>query len=226
MTLLDARDLSKSFGRVRVLRGVSFRVDRGETLGIIGPRGAGKTTILRMVLGLVRGGGFIRLEGLPVAEGLRQVRVGYFAGEATVPLSVRSRGWRSLFHEVDSRGDNRPARLLSRAARQLLGLRAVFSLPALDLIVLDEPWEGLNPDAARWLSGAIRARCDAGTAVIVSSHRLTDLAGVCTRYLFLERGAGTTLEARELSPDGTATAEFLLATFERLRGSRMFRIVH
>jgi ABC-2 type transport system ATP-binding protein len=226
MNVLEVRDLSKRYGASDVLRGVSFRVDRGETLGIIGPAGAGKTTLLRMVLGLVGGGGTVRLGGRPVSEGLNQLRVAYFAGEATIPPDVRTQKWRSLFHEVDRAGDNRRVRVLTPGARQLLGLRTVFALPALDLIVLDEPWCGLDPDAARWLSCAVRARRDGGAALLVSSARLHDLAGVCTRYLFLEHGAATTLEAEDLSPDGTATAEFLLATFERLRGSRMFRIVH
>ena len=150
----------------------------------------------------------------------------YFAGEATIPPVIRAHTWRSLFHDADRVGDTRFVRMLTPGARQLLGLRTVFALPALDLVVLDEPWTGLDPDAARWLSCAVRARRDAGAALMLSSTRLTELAGVCTRYLFLEQGAATTLEAADLSPDGTATAELLLATFERLRGSRMFRIVH
>ncbi|MBA3886069.1 MAG: ATP-binding cassette domain-containing protein [Acidobacteria bacterium] len=224
MMLLDARELYKSFGRTAVLQNLSVGVDRGETLGIIGPNGAGKTTLLRMLVGLVRGEGQVTLDGRPVRENLGRIGVAYFAGESTVPPLVRTRRWRRLFHEADA-ADNRPVRVLSRGTRQLLGLRTVFSLPALDLIVLDEPWEGLDPDAARWLSAAMRARRDGGAALVVSSHRLHDLAGVCNRYLFLEEGRATTLEASDLSPDGTATAEFLLAAFDELRGSRMFRVV-
>jgi ABC-2 type transport system ATP-binding protein len=216
MTLLEARHLSKSYGRTVVLRDVSFKVQPGEALGIIGPNGAGKTTMLRMLVGLVSGGGAVTLDGHRLSEGLRRLQVAYFAGESTVPPVVRARRWRSLFHKVDATVNNRPVRVLSRGTRQLLGLRTIFSLPALNLVILDEPWEGLDPDGARWLSAAIRARCDGGAAVVVSSHRLHDLAGVCDRYLFLQDGRVTSQSAADVAPGG-ANAEALLAAFDAMR---------
>jgi ABC-2 type transport system ATP-binding protein len=218
MTLLDARDLSKTYWRTTVLNDVSLSADSGEVLGIIGPNGAGKTTLLRMLLGLIRGSGVVHLNGTPLPAGLVQVRVGYFGGESTVPPAVQARRWRGLFRGVEPGHDDRRARVLSRGTRQLLGLGAVLSVPELDLIVLDEPWEGLDPDAARWLSSVIAARRKAGACVLVSSHRLHDLAGVCDRYLFLDRGRLTEVAAADLAPDGAAvTAEALFAAFDALR---------
>jgi ABC-type multidrug transport system ATPase subunit len=132
---------------------------------------------------------------------------------------VRSRSWRRLFHDVDPFCESRPVRELSRGTRQLLGLRAVFSLPALRLIVLDEPWEGLDPDAARWLSESIRARRQAGAAVLVSSHRLHDLAGTCGRFAFLDQGRVLLLSARDVTADdGPVTGDALLGAFDKVRG--------
>jgi ABC-2 type transport system ATP-binding protein len=218
MTLLDARDLSKTYWRTTVLTRVSLSADSGEVLGIIGPNGAGKTTLLRMLLGLIRGSGVVHLNGTPLPAGLAQVRVGYFGGESTVPPVVQARRWRGLFRGVEPGHDDRRARVLSRGTRQILGLGAVLSVPDLDLIVLDEPWEGLDPDAARWLSSVIAARRKAGACVLVSSHRLHDLAGVCDRYLFLDRGRLTEVAAADLAPDDAAvTAEALFAAFDALR---------
>jgi ABC-2 type transport system ATP-binding protein len=221
MILLDARKLSKTYWRTTVLTDVSLSAAREEVLGIIGPNGAGKTTLLRMLLGLIRGSGTVNLNGTPLPAGLTRVRVGYFGGESTVPPVVQARRWRALFEGVTPGHDDRRARVLSRGTRQMLGLGAVLSVPDLDLIVLDEPWEGLDPDAARWLSAVIAARRRAGACVLVSSHRLHDLAGVCDRYLFLDQGRLTEVATADLAPDGTpVTAEALLAAFDALRAGR------
>lgn len=210
--------VARKYGTKRILRGISFSADAGETIGIIGPNGAGKTTLLRIVVGLLRAdSGSVRLDGEPVRSAIARIKVGYFAGETTVPSPVRARAWRGLFQDVDGCGDNRPVRLLSRGTRQLLGLRTVFSVPALRLLVLDEPWEGLDPDASRWLSEAMCARRDGGTVIVVSSHRLHDLAGVCDRYVFIDRGFATSMAVHTVSDRGTVTGETLLAAFDHVR---------
>ncbi len=209
--------VSKTYGPRAVLRNVSFSAGPGEVSGVVGPNGIGKTTLLRIVAGLVRPDeGIVRLDGLDVPGALGRIRLAYFAGESTVP-PIRSSAWRALFHPVDPSLEDRPIRELSRGTRQLLGLRTLFSLPALRLIVLDEPWEGLDPDGARWLSEAIRSRRAEGAGVLVSSHRLYDLADVCDRYLFLSEGISTSARASELT-DRPVTGESLMAAFDRLRG--------
>jgi ABC-type multidrug transport system ATPase subunit len=198
---------------------VAFGASRGEAIGLIGPNGAGKTTLLRIILGLQRpDAGRILLDGTDVGPALSRIRVAYFAGESTVPVAVGSRAWRALFHETEDHAEDRPVRELSRGTRQLLGLRTLFALPALRLIALDEPWEGLDPDASRWLSESIRSRRASGATIVVSSHRLHDLAGVCDRFVFLDKGTIATLSARELKQDGRLTGESLLDVFDELRG--------
>lgn len=226
MMLIEAQHLSKSYRRTTALHDVSLSARRYEVIGIIGPNGAGKTTLLRMLLGLIRGSGVVTLEGVPVPAGLARVRVGYFGGESTVPPGVRAHRWRRLFRGVDPGTDNRAARIMSRGTRQLLGLGTVLSVPDLDLIVLDEPWEGLDPDAARWLSSVITARRGRGACVLVSSHRLHDLAGVCDRYLFLDHGRLTEVATADLAPDGAVTADALLAAFDALRAKNGGRPVN
>ncbi len=111
-----------------------------------------------------------------------------------------------------------PDRTLSRGARQLVGLRTSLAPASLGLIVLDEPWEGLDPDGARWLSSLLTSKRDRGSAVVVSSHRLHDLAGICDAYLFVVNHRTTYVRAFQLSPVGPVTAAVLTGTFDWLRG--------
>ena len=216
---LAVNGVVKAYGRRAVLREVAFTAECGEVVGVIGPNGAGKTTLLRIVAGLVRAtAGYVCLDDRPTTAADARRGLGYFAGESTVPPAMRSRRWRGLFHDVDDCADNAPVRLLSRGTRQLLGLRTVFALRALRLIVLDEPWEGLDPDASRWLTAAMRARREGGSAVLVSSHRLHDMAGVCDRYVFLDDGVARLVDAAQLTDRGRVTGEALLAAFDSIRG--------
>lgn len=218
--LLCARGLARSYRTRRVLRDVTFDAHRGEVLGFVGPNGAGKTTLLRLAVGLLRPeSGAVTLDGEPLPAALRRVNVAYFAGGATLPPAVRARRWSGLFQRGEQTTEKRPIRLLSRGTRQMFGLQTVFAagreLP--DLIVLDEPWEGLDPDATRWLTGSMRASRDAGAAILVSSHRLHDLADVCDRCAFLVEGRLTLVDVRGTAGGGTTSGAALLEAFDALR---------
>lgn len=217
--LLSARDLHKSYGKRRVLRDVAFDASRGEVLGFVGPNGAGKTTLLRLAVGLLRpDAGAVSLAGERVPAALRSVTVQYFAGGTTLPPAVRAPRWRGLFDGDAPTPENRPIRVLSRGTRQLLGLRTIFGNGGgSDLVVLDEPWEGLDPDATRWLTQSIQSRRDGGATLLVSSHRLHELADVCDRCAFLMDGRLKLIDLRELSAGGRLTGPALLEAFDALR---------
>ena len=83
--------------------------------------------------------------------------------------------------------------------------------------MLDEPWEGLDPDATRWLSATLEAKRDRGAAVVLSSHRLHDLAGVCDKYLFLTGAVPTLVRAHDIARSGLVSAEQLIDAFDRAR---------
>jgi ABC-2 type transport system ATP-binding protein len=78
--------------------------------------------------------------------------------------------------------------ILSRGTRQRVGLEAMLASDRASLFLFDEPWEGLDPDASRWLSDRLSAKKRAGAAIVVSSHRIHDLASVCDRCAFLVGG--------------------------------------
>src|SRR4029434_1639381 len=178
-----------------------------------------KTTLLRAIAGCVTPrSGEIRINGLMPRDAIARTGVAYFAGEATLPGSVRAAQWGTLGAGDDVTQEGRRLRTLSRGTRQLLGLRTVLGRHPLGLIVLDEPWEGLDPDAGRWLSTMLETKRDRGAGVVLSSHRLHDLAGLCDVYVFLVPHQATVLRAHEIVSVGAVTAEHLTGVFEHLRG--------
>jgi ABC-2 type transport system ATP-binding protein len=216
--VLHAFGLSKSYGAREVLRGVEISLREGEIEGLIGANGAGKTTLLRILLGLVRPSAG-RIEWRQTGSDAPADRVGHFGGAHTLPPGVPARTWVRLV----SRGrasceDRRAVRALSRGSRQFLGLSAELARPNLDAIFLDEPWEGLDPDGSRWLSQILRRKREEGCALLVSSHRLHDLAGLCDRYAFLLDGRVLVRAAAEISPNA-ARGEDLLAALDLMRSS-------
>ena len=219
---VSVRDLAVQYGRRLVFQDITFDIGAGQSLGVIGPNGSGKTTLLRTLAGcLVPKAGDIRIAGLTPRDALARTGVAYFAGDATLPGSVRASRWGSLGNGDVVTPDRRPIRALSRGTRQLLGLRTVLGRQPLGLIVLDEPWEALDPDAARWLSTTLETKRDRGAALILSSHRLHDLAGFCDSYLFLLPHQARLVHAHDISPASPVTADQLVEVFDQLRGGAM-----
>ena len=188
-TRLELAAVTKRFGPVPVL-GQAWLQVRSEAVGLVGANGAGKTTLLRIAAGLVLpDSGAVRVES---HDSLR-----YFGGEMTLPGDVRARRWASLFGV--SSHDRRPLGSLSRGSRQLYGLRVVLANYT-DLLVLDEPWEGLDPAGAAWLTDTLQRRRDSGASLLISSHRLHDLVEVCTRFVLLEGGRCRAITDRDDRP--------------------------
>jgi ABC-type multidrug transport system ATPase subunit len=217
--VLVARNLAARYGRREVFHDVSFQLTPGRSLGVLGPNGAGKTTLLRVIAGFIRPfEGEVRINGLEARDAPSRTPIAYFAGEGTLPGSARAASWSALAGGGVLTGDTRRIRALSRGTRQLLGLRTVLARHPLSLILLDEPWESLDLDAARWLSTTLESKRDKGAAVVLTSHYFQDLAGVCDAYLFLVGSPPTLLQAHEISPAGPVTAPVLTDVYDRLRG--------
>jgi ABC-2 type transport system ATP-binding protein len=179
-TRLELAGVTKSFGARQVLDRAWLHLQPGEAVGLVGSNGAGKTTLMRIAAGLVApDGGEVRWCQPPP-------RIRYFAGEMTLPPDVRARRWSRLFGaETD---DGRRVGQMSRGTRQLFGLRLVLSGSDADLILLDEPWEGLDPAGAGWLTSTLQRWRAAGATILVSSHRLHDLDAACARFVLLRGG--------------------------------------
>jgi ABC-type multidrug transport system ATPase subunit len=216
--LLSVRGLAAHYGRREVFRDVSFDLRASHSLGVLGEQGAGKTTLLRMIVGCVTpASGDVRIRGRSPADALATTPVAYFAGGCTLPPFVRAATLGTLGNGDAISADRRRIRALADGARQLLGLRTALSRPGIQLAVLDEPSEGLDAEGARWLSATLEMKRDRGAAVVVSSHRLHDVAGLCDVYLFLLPHTCVLLKAHEISPVGPVTGALLEDVFARVR---------
>jgi ABC-2 type transport system ATP-binding protein len=151
--------------------------------------------------------------------------VAYFAGEGTLPGTVRASVWGRLAHGALAIRERRRIRTLSRGTRQLLGLRTVLGRHPLGLIALDEPWESLDADGVRWLSNTLATKRDRGAAIVLASQRVHDLAAMCDAYLFLLPHGSVLVRSHEIAPGAVVTAERLTALAERVRAGASLRAV-
>ncbi len=188
--ILAAAGIRKSYRGRPILQGADIALTEGAVVGLIGRNGAGKTTLLRILCGMVRSDeGEIRLNGSTVPPIGARPGLVQFGGGHTIPPGVSARAWGLLVSQGAWRSaETRPVRDLSRGTRQMIGLRATLATRGAGVIVLDEPWEGLDPDGARWLNVELTRKAASGAAILVSSHRLDDLARASHRYAFLADG--------------------------------------
>ncbi|MEZ7131452.1 alpha/beta fold hydrolase [Nonomuraea sp. AD125B] len=205
---LDIRGLTKAYrnGELAV-DGLSFRVERGQVLGLLGPNGAGKTTTMRMMMGLIRpDDGEVRIFGERVTPGAPVLsRLGSFVeGPGFLPhLSGRDNiqlYWAATGRppadahfeealEIAGLGKalDRAVRTYSQGMRQRLAIaQAMLGLP--DLLVLDEPTNGLDPPQIREMREVLKRYARDGRTVIVSSHLLAEVEQTCSHVVVMQRG--------------------------------------
>ncbi|MEV7685735.1 alpha/beta fold hydrolase [Streptomyces bungoensis] len=207
---LEITGLSKRYARSAdryAVRELSFRVEKGQVLGLLGPNGAGKTTTLRMLMGLIRpDAGEIRVFGHAIRPGAPVLsRVGAFVeGAGFLPhLSGRENlelYWRATGRppqdahldealEIAGLGDAlaRAVRTYSQGMRQRLAIaQAMLGLP--DLLILDEPTNGLDPPQIREMRQVMIRYAAGGRTVIISSHLLAEVEQSCTHLVVMDRG--------------------------------------
>ncbi|MFF8552950.1 alpha/beta fold hydrolase [Streptomyces sp. NPDC015501] len=201
-----SKKYAKSVDRYAV-RELSFRVERGQVLGLLGPNGAGKTTTLRMLMGLISPDeGEIRVFGQAVRPGAPVLsRVGAFvegagflphlSGRANLDLYWQATGRPAEDAHIDEAleiaglGDAlaRAVRTYSQGMRQRLAIaQAMLGLP--DLLILDEPTNGLDPPQIREMRDVMIRYAAGGRTVIVSSHLLSEVEQSCTHLVVMDRG--------------------------------------
>jgi ABC-2 type transport system ATP-binding protein len=221
--------LSKSYGTTRALDALDLTVDRGEVYGYLGPNGSGKTTTIRLLLGLHRpSGGRAELFGIdawrdPVAA---HRHTAYVAGEPflwpgltgaeTFEFLARVRGgadgaYRDLLTERFQLDTSKKIRALSKGNKQKVQLVAAFASRA-DLLILDEPTSGLDPLMEVAFRETVQEARERGQTVFLSSHILSEVEALCDRVGILRSGRlvdeGTLSELRHLS------AQTIEVTFE------------
>jgi len=210
--VIRTRALTKRYGELRAVDGVDLEVRAGDVYGFLGANGSGKTTTVRMLLGLVLPtSGEAEVLGKPMPTARRSVlpRIGslvespaaypHLSGSANLALldatgSDRSRrGARrtKIVYALEQVGldpvDRRPVRTYSQGMRQRLGIAAVLMRRA-PLLILDEPSNGLDPEGIQEIRRLLLELNAQGTTIFLSSHLLAEVEQMCTRVGVLRRG--------------------------------------
>ena len=218
-TVIETRNLSKSFGRTRALDGLDLSVEQGEVHGFLGPNGAGKTTTIRVLLGLLKAdGGTATLLGADTWTDIESIhrRIAYVPGDVTlwpnltggevIDLLGRLRGdldkdRRAALLERFDLDPTKKCRSYSKGNRQKVALVAALASRA-EVFLLDEPTAGLDPLMEAAFSDIARDLKDDGRTILLSSHILSEVERLSDRISIIRAGkvveVGTLGEMRRL----------------------------
>ena len=252
--LLAIEGLAKHFGPIVAVDGVSFAVERGEVLGFLGPNGAGKSTTMRMITGyLAPDAGRVEVCGIELAEDPIEVRrqIGYLPEGAPAygdmrpaalldfvarlrryPAAERRRRVEAVIGRLELEGViEQPIETLSKGFKRRVGL-AVALLHDPEVLILDEPANGLDPQGIRWLRDFLRSMGAEGRTILVSSHVLAEVSQTVDEVVVIHHGrlrANSTLAdltrrregaaVRVRSPQAENLAELLRVAGGSVQGS-------
>ena len=209
MVAIEIEKLSKSYGRIQALSGVSFQVAPGEVIGLLGPNGAGKTTLMKILTGYLEpDAGDLRVHGIDVVADpiAAQRRIGYLPESAPLYGEMLVQEYLDMMAAMRGvpYGDRRdhvidavkatgltdrvvqPISTLSKGYRQRVGIaQAIIHRP--DILILDEPTTGLDPTQIVEIRDLIKRLAERST-VLLSTHILSEVEAACERVLVIMRG--------------------------------------
>ena len=204
--VIQLANVNKRFGALHAVRNVSFEIQRGQVCGFLGPNGAGKSTTIRMIMSIllpdsgvitVLGGSALdakdRIGYLPEERGLyRKMRVADFLrfmaklkGISRADADARIRSWLERV-ELPNVSQKRCEELSKGMQQKLQFIGAVLHEPP--LLILDEPFSGLDPVNRRLLSSVVRQLKESGTTILFSTHQMEQAEDLCDQVLLIHKG--------------------------------------
>lgn len=231
--LVDFIDVSKRYGKVDALREITFTLDAGHTYGLLGPNGSGKTTCLHLLTGLLTPSkGSITLAGRPVADKETRALIGFAPDDLPLPASLTGLEYLRLHDALRRRDDSERAFAASVALamddkldRQIAeyshGMKRKIQLIAAiahrpRLLILDEPFRGLDPEAAARLKELVTTFVAKGGTLLIATHDMLRAERDCETALILNKGRlvtqGKIDQLKEQYHVSTLDEVFLMAT--------------
>lgn len=207
MEAVSAEHITKTFGHAEVVRNVSFSVEQGEVFGLVGPNGAGKTTTIRILLDIIKADtGSVLVFGRPLDDDAKRI-IGYLPEERGLYRNMKV--WDVLRYLAELKGvpwasaephardilsrtglyEHRMKKVseLSRGMSQLIQYAATIAHDP-DLVVLDEPFAGLDPVNTELLKDLVRELREGGKTVLFSTHQMDQIEELCDRILMINAG--------------------------------------
>ena len=216
MNLIEVKNLNKFFGKKQVLKDVSFSVKEGEILGFIGPNGAGKTTTIKLILGLQKiNSGNVLINGFDIKTNFKDaiLIVGaivedpdlymYLSGRKNLEMIAR------LYKNIDSKRIDEVIKMVGlekriddKVSKYSLGMKQRLGIAAAllhnpNVLILDEPTNGLDPEGIKELRLLLKDLARNGMAILISSHNLAELESFCTDVCLIKNGVVLTRSSIE-----------------------------
>lgn len=207
MSILKIEKLSKKIGKKQILKNVSFELNSGDILAFIGPNGAGKTTTIKCILGLQKiTSGKITINGYDIKKDFVHAieSVGGIVEEPDVymylsgmeNLKIQARMYKNVLKEDINRVVELVGleeRIYDKVSKYSLGMRqrvgiAIALLNSPNLLILDEPTNGLDPEGIKDLRVLLKRLAKSGVAILISSHNLSELESFCNRVCIIANG--------------------------------------
>ena len=207
MFAIEVKQILKAYGNRAAVNNVSFDVNQGEIFGLIGPNGAGKTTTIRMMMDIIKpDSGEIKVMGEKLNDGSKN-KIGYLPEERGLykkmsvmdtiiyfaslkgvdKVTARKRGEEMLKRADLLPHQNKRIEELSRGMGQIIQV-IITTIHEPDLIILDEPFSGLDPVNTQLLKDMIRELKNRGKTIIMSTHLMNDIEELCDRLLMINKG--------------------------------------
>src|SRR5262245_22241966 len=243
--LIEAHELTKSFGSLKAVDGISLKVPRGQVLGFLGPNGAGKSTTMRLITGFLEPDtGYARIAGFDVQEQAKEAkqRLGYLPEGAPLYVEMTPKGFLTFVAELRGFKGEELANAVAKAAertglgpvlhqtietlskgyKRRVGIaQAILHEP--EVLIMDEPTDGLDPNQKHQVRELI-VEMARDKAIVVSTHILEEVEAVCTRAVVINKGRivadGTAEDLMRLVPyHGAVTIRVAGDNAEAVRGA-------